>query len=1139
MSRPITGTRPRPPAHVVLRALGALLLLAAVLAGLPALLAFTAGNPLDQWGDLVAGDVSDRVVVAVLAGVAYLAWAQFAAAVLAELAAGLFRRRRAVRLVGVFPAQQRLAHALVAALVAVGPLVLSAQPAQATGTTPPGAGPDRPVASAPAAVAQPDPTSHRAGGPGELTVVTADGPGTYWDLATEHLGSGQRWGEIWALNRGRVQPDGVVMTDPGLLRPGWTVVLPSVAPTPALPDGGTAGEVVVEPGDTLTGIAAAHDIADWHRLWQANVGRPQPAGNWLHDPDHIEPGWRIRLPSAGIRPANPAANPAQHAAAHPAANPVAAVPPAPTVPAESVAPVAGGAGDPVASVRATEVAPPSTVATPAGAPTSSAAATATEAPTAPSAHPAPVVGEGDLTPPADGDETSRAALVAAGLGAGLLGGTALLAWRSARRRQRRHRRPGRAIPPVPISARPIERALRTATTADVEWLDEALRGLARSLAGDPAGRLPDVVAAALDRDGVELVLAQPVRQAPGEWQPRDGGRRWYLPRHAGTGYDPQAAGEHAAPYPALASIGIDAGGRTWLLDLEHVALLGLTGDPQRCRDLARYLAAELAQSPWPDLVYVTTTGLDADLAAVNRERLVATGTAAEVTRSVHAALSHARSMSDAITQIGLDVLPGRLLNVSGDIWFPQVLILADDPPPQADTADLLAALTPGQRLGQAVVVTGALAEQVPAPWRLSVTREGRVRLPALDLDLTAHRLTRRAATDLAHLFAVADTPDDAAPEPARAVTLWAGAADVHGGLQAHLIPADSDADVPAAGGGGLPAVRLARDPVVGEPAAVSVLPLPAAAYTDAAFTTAEDLAAVAPAVPAPLARTIGAGDAGLDDDLAAWHDPACPRPKVRLLGPVEVRAHGTLPPGRPRTAWNTEIVAYLATRPGGVSGERLAEDLWPAVPGVAGSSRVRQALSIARTWLGHDPVTGAAYLPPAGLGADGRGGTYRIAGALVDADLCARLRLRGSARGPYGITDLRAALDLVTGMPFDRQRPGGYAWLADTPLDQEYTAMIVDIAHLLVVHHLAAGDPAAAHAAASVAAQAAPYDDVPLLDLIAACDALGLAAEAEVYLARLYTGHDATGPDDLPDRTARLLAARHTPHVERPTPTPR
>ncbi len=62
-----------------------------------------------------------------------------------------------------------------------------------------------------------------------------------------------------------------------------------------------------------------------------------------------------------------------------------------------------------------------------------------------------------------------------------------------------------------------------------------------------------------------------------------------------------------------------------------------------------------------------------------------------------------------------------------------------------------------------------------------------------------------------------------------------------------------------------------------------------------------------------------------------------------------------------------------------------------------------------------------------------------------------------------------------------------------------------------------------------MAAQAAPYDDVPLLDLIAACDSLGLAAEAELYVGRLLAGHDAQCMDDLPPRTAQLLAARHQP----------
>jgi hypothetical protein len=145
---------------------------------------------------------------------------------------------------------------------------------------------------------------------------------------------------------------------------------------------------------------------------------------------------------------------------------------------------------------------------------------------------------------------------------------------------------------------------------------------------------------------------------------------------------------------------------------------------------------------------------------------------------------------------------------------------------------------------------------------------------------------------------------------------------------------------------------------------------------------------------------------------------------------------------------------------------------------------------------------------------------------LVDADLFQRLRLRGVARGPDGIADLQAALALVTGIPFDQHRPGGYAWLAETPLDHEYTAMIVDVAHVVATHHLAAGDADAADAAARVAILAGTSDDVALLDLVAVCDARGHHAEAEQVIRRIMNNHDADVEEDLPPRTAEILYRR-------------
>ena len=238
-------------------------------------------------------------------------------------------------------------------------------------------------------------------------------------------------------------------------------------------------------------------------------------------------------------------------------------------------------------------------------------------------------------------------------------------------------------------------------------------------------------------------------------------------------------------------------------------------------------------------------------------------------------------------------------------------------------------------------------------------------------------------------------------------------------------------------------------------------------------------------------------DTDLDVDLADWYDDTTTRPRVTVLGPIQVRAQGELPAGRPRLAWHTEVVTYLATRPRGATVEAFGTALWPDEPDIADRPKLRNSIYVARKWLGVDPTTGQDYLPS---NTRTGGGAYRIVGGLLDAELFRRLRLRGVARGAHGIPDLRAALDLVTGAPFDRQRPGGYGWLVDPALDHEYTAAIVDVAHLLATHHLAAGEPALAAAAAQVALLAGSSADTLLLDLVAASDALGNTAEADAYV---------------------------------------
>ena len=74
-----------------------------------------------------------------------------------------------------------------------------------------------------------------------------------------------------------------------------------------------------------------------------------------------------------------------------------------------------------------------------------------------------------------------------------------------RRRCPGHRRPGRLISTPPPELVRVERALQSAGSADVTWLDQALRSLVQSLAKVDVARLPDVIAVRMTDDVLTLV----------------------------------------------------------------------------------------------------------------------------------------------------------------------------------------------------------------------------------------------------------------------------------------------------------------------------------------------------------------------------------------------------------------------------------------------------------------------------------------------------------------------------------------------------------------------------------------------------------------------------------------------------------
>ena len=98
-------------------------------------------------------------------------------------------------------------------------------------------------------------------------------------------------------------------------------------------------------------------------------------------------------------------------------------------------------------------------------------------------------------------------------------------------------------------------------------------------------------------------------------------------------------------------------------------------------------------------------------------------------------------------------------------------------------------------------------------------------------------------------------------------------------------------------------------------------------------------------------------------------------------------------------------------------------------------------------------------------------------------------------------------------------------------LDQHLLCAVVDVAHLVVTHALHQGDLPVARAAAELAALAAPYEEIPRLDLAAVAAAEGQHDEADRIVRDdvCNRSDDDLPPIELSPRTAAILRARDWP----------
>lgn len=1124
----------------LIRGVGALIVLVALLVGAPLALLAWVGNPWPAGGWSEIQLLTNRTIIGALAVVGWLAWAQMAACILIELA-GAVRGKAPQQVRFASGGQQQLARVLVTSVIALGIGASTVGPSLAATTA---ATPQPETAPTTSHTVERRDVGQVAPGP----TVTIDRDTTVWKLAEVHLDDGSRWRELLDLNRGDALSDGAALTQATQTIPaGSTLRLPAGAHLNDAPisqldqreqqdrQDRSDGSYTVKPNDTLWEIAETKldDPTRYMELYEASTDTIQPGGAHLVDPNHIEVGWKITVPGGGTahddgdRGGNHDNRGGQEDRGDQGDQGDGAGEQTPDVTPEDQ----GEQGDQ-------------------GQQGGEADDTGEQNPTAETA--------GDQSVDEAGDEASDesvldAAWVLPGLTGGgvLLAGALYLGLQRRRRAQFQSRRPGRAIAAPPAELAPTEMTISAAggpVAATVAFMDEALRRLAEHARAHQA-EMPPLAAVQLHDDLVTLHLSGPA-DLPAPWDGSPDRLHWSCSTAAAIEDLGPDHGWAEAPYPMLVTIGVDdrdttaappvggsqhddrhtdQTGDLWLLNCEELGTLAVVGDPTRAGDFARHLTAQLAVNPWSQQVSVDCVGIAQETEGLG-ERIRYYDAGWEGDRATSDVLAEAVSMVDRADSHDTDVSTGRTGGLDDDVWPARMLVVtAEGTTSEAGAAGDAASgalhelrhlvATHVGRTGTAIVVTATS----PAPHDMTgdpvalpgdgqtvttvveLTTTGRVLLGDQGLDLAAVGLTSDEAHGCALLYAHSEILDDVEiPVDEEATEGWEALVDQTGAVRRELT-------VP----------RSTPDEDLDEPA-TSLLAGSDEEYVAAAPVVAEDLDAIAPKVPDSVLAQVKAEDPDLDADLADWFDPQCPRPKLTLLGPVAVRTHGR--PLAKYKALCTEIVAYLALRPrNGATRDELAEAM-----GWDDPARVRKYIDLVRHWLGEDPETHEHYLPHANKSpaAKTRGvNIYQVtvapgAGLLTDWDLFVRLRARGTR------SDLLQALELVTGRPFDQLRQGGWSWLRQGhPHDDYATTAIADVAFIVVTHCLREGDLIRARAATEVAILAVPDEQVVQLCQVALTEAEGNNTEAMRILLEdvCNRSEDGDAPLDLPERTQEII----------------
>lgn len=1090
----------------LIKGIAAAALLAMLVLGPPWLLAHFIGNPWPPEGVVWSAPITDGAIIGLLAVVVWVLWAQLMICVVVEAIAAVTDDRIQLRPPFTLGIQQQLARRLVTAIVvaAVSSSIAAGGAAAASGGQAPTSTASQTATSLRLATSHQRAhareadsadsrrqVEHTASAPKRLTsTVTVMRLDSLYAIAERVLGDGDRWPEIASLNDGQVMNDGSRFTSADQILPGWELRVP-------VPPGAGTGEhqVVVQPGDIMSQIAEDElgNANLYPEIFQASIRITQPGGGHVSDPDVIKPGWTLSIPG-------------------------------------TVAPVPNAAGhrdDHNTPGRGEDTGPSQH----AGTHTPHATAPHTTAPHTTAPH--TTAPHTTAAPDSDG---AWAPWMLAGLTGGgfVLAGGLLLGLRARRRAQLRARRPGRAIAVPHETLSSVEKSVTSSTVAaaTVEHMDVVLRRLAAWSAREQVP-MPTLAAVELAEGVLVLHLTAPAL-LPAPWGDAAGDRlHWRAATDEAeltrVGVLEDGLDALDAPYPLLVTVGSTSDGDVWLLNCEELAEVRVGGDPSRVRDFARYLVAELAMNPWSEQVRVECVGIGVEVAPMNPDR-IDYYPAAVAEQAVAAAVATAVRTTDRANAAHGDTATGRTGQLDEDVWPAQMVVfdatevrhhlelalgqdIAGD-----DVLDQLRHLVRSQpgRTGTAVVLVGDddperpdRSESAGPGVEIHLSRDGRLTLASVGLDLTAVGLSVAEAQGCAALLAQSEDLDDVeVPVDETAEDGWEDYADQTGALRReYVVPRDTPSEE------------------ILEPVG-SILAAADEVYVREAAATPDDLEALAPQVPQRLGEELERADPDLDQDVANWFDEHCTRPRLVLLGPVNARTCGK--PVVKRKPYFTELLAYLTLR--------RRHGVTPAQVADAFDIEVRKAriyVNTVRNWLGTNTATGDPYLPHAD-----KAPAARLSGVpvyqvdqevLVDADLFRRLRARGQARGKEGIADLRQALLLVSGRPFDQLREGGWSWLVDGERTDHYMSFAVaDVAFLVTTHCLEQAEIQQARGAAEIGKLAAPDEEATRLSWARVVAAEGDRVEAERIVREEVCNRsdDGGAPGELSDRTKAIIRSR-------------